>query len=256
MIRIFSTESDFERAQKAAHSLNVSVELCIERPSVHSGFYLWSHSGRLELGYEREVPSAYADMEALRARIRSGNKLHLSRSIGINKRAGLKVLDAMAGFGVDAMVMMGLGCEVQLYERSPIMCALLRDALDRFSSRHSLSDTSIVCGDVGVFLDALSGPPQFDVIYLDPMFPQRKKNALPNRRAQLLSRLVPEIETEQSVIRLIEVSRLHAGMRVVLKRRRTDPVALKPDWQVFARTVRYDVYRGVGEAEKLVGRMD
>jgi len=227
--------------------LNVSVELCSGRPSVNSGFYLWSHAGRLELGFEKEVPSAYTDLDAVHARIGSGKKLHLARSIGIDKYAELKVLDAMAGFGVDAMVMLGLGCQVQLIERSVIMCVLLHDTLDRFKLTHHIGDTSLDCGDVVAFLGALSGPPQFDVIYLDPMFPQRKKNALPNRRAQLLSRLVTRTESEQSVIHLVELSRQHAGMRVVLKRRRTDPVALKPDWQISARSVRYDVYRGVGE---------
>jgi len=248
MIIVFSTEGEIERARQAARILNVSVEICINRPSVNSGFYLWSHSGRLELGFEREAPCAYTNLEAVRTRINSGKKLHLARSIGINKRSGLKVLDAMAGFGVDAMVMLGLGCQLHLFERSPIMYVLLRDTLDRFNLTYKIGDTVLECGDGVAYLAGLSGPPQFDVIYLDPMFPQRKKNALPNRRAQLLSRLVTSTETERSVMRLIELSRQHAGMRVVLKRRRTDPVALKPDWQISARTVRYDVYRGVGDA--------
>ena len=227
--------------------LNVSVELCTDRPSVNSGFYIWAHSGRLELGFERELPSAFADLNAVHSRISSGKKLHLARSIGIGKRADLKVLDAMAGFGVDALVMIGLGCKVRLIERSPVMSVLLRDALDRFNATDHFDDTSVQCRDVVTFLGGLSGPAQFDVIYLDPMFPHRKKNALPNRRAQLLSRLVTSSESEEWVVRLVELSRRHAGMRVVLKRRRTDPVALKPDWQIRARTVRYDVYRGMGE---------
>ena len=247
MIRIFSTEDELKRAEEAAHHLQVPVEICAAKPSVKSGFFLWSHSGRLELGFESEAAVASADLDEVHARIKSGKKSHLSRSIGIDKHAELRVLDAMAGFGVDAMVMMGLGCKVQMVEQSPVMYALLRDALNRFSSTTNSSVTGMECRDVGGFIENLSAPSKFDVIYLDPMFAVRKKNALPNRRAQLLFRLVDHTESEQSLIRLIQLCQRNACMRVVLKRRRTDPVSLKPDWQIHARTVRFDVYRGLGE---------
>ncbi len=247
MIRIFSSEDDFQRAEQAAHLLKVPVEICEGKPLVESGFFLWSHSARLELGFESEGALASADLNEVDARIKSGKKSHLSRSIGIDKHGGLKVLDAMAGFGLDAMVMMGLGCEVQLVERSQVMHVLLRDALDRFSSTQSSSAAGVECGDVVKFIKNLTGPPKYDVIYLDPMFALRKKNALPNRRAQLLVRLVDSSVSEQSLVQLIKLSQRKASMRVVLKRRRTDPVALKPDWQIRARTVRFDVYRGLGE---------
>ncbi|MBV1906091.1 MAG: class I SAM-dependent methyltransferase [Pseudomonadales bacterium] len=260
MIRIFSTEAETERAGKAASKLGMSVDISCSRPSVDSGFFLWAHDGRLELGFEKESLTAYADLNAVRAKLKSGNKLHLARSLGIDKHPKLNILDAMAGFGMDAMVMLGMGARVQMLERSPVMFVLLCDALDRLGICES--EFSIQCTDAIEQLKLLSGEnseiaekahsvKRYDVIYLDPMFPGRNKKALPNRRAQLLARLLPFAENNQSELSLanvIAMARRFAVKRVVLKRRRTDPEVLKPDWKVVGRTIRYDVYRGLGGA--------
>ena len=83
-----------------------------------------------------------------------------------------------------------------------------------------------------------------DVIYLDPMFPGRRKKALPNKRMQYLNMLLGESEPFDAS--LLELARQRARNRVVLKRRLKDPELLAPDWALKGRSVRYDVYRGYG----------
>ena len=54
----------------------------------------------------------------------------IARAIGLKKRTP-SVLDATAGLGRDAMLLASLSCSVTAVERSPILGAMLRDALER-----------------------------------------------------------------------------------------------------------------------------
>src|SRR5690606_40499174 len=55
----------------------------------------------------------------------------VARAVGLKPGIYPKVLDATAGLGRDAFVLAALGCEVVMLERSPIIAALLEDALRR-----------------------------------------------------------------------------------------------------------------------------
>src|SRR5690606_23122611 len=55
----------------------------------------------------------------------------VARAVGLKPGIYPKVLDATAGLGRDAFVLAALGCEVVMLERSPIIAALLDDALAR-----------------------------------------------------------------------------------------------------------------------------
>src|SRR5690606_42075878 len=56
----------------------------------------------------------------------------VARAVGLQKtRAPLQVLDATAGLGQDAFVLASLGCQMALFERNPVIHALLADGLYR-----------------------------------------------------------------------------------------------------------------------------
>ena len=74
------------------------------------------------------------------------------------------------------------------------------------------------------------------------MFPERSSSALPRMSAQLLAQYVGP--PDDDLAGLIAQSRRAARQRVVVKRRRLDPVVASPDWQIVGRSVRFDVYRG------------
>ena len=57
-----------------------------------------------------------------------------------------------------------------------------------------------------------------------------------------LSALLADAEPFDPAV--IPLAQRCARSRVVLKRRLKDPVALKPDWTLKGRSVRYDVYQG------------
>ena len=80
-----------------------------------------------------------------------------------------------------------------------------------------------------------------DVAYLDPMFPARRKTALPGKEMQVLRDLA--WTDEASPAGLIAMARSAAIERVVIKRRAGDPALPAPSWQLRGRQVRFDVYR-------------
>ncbi len=81
---------------------------------------------------------------------------------------------------------------------------------------------------------------QWDIIYLDPMFPTRRKGALPKIDAQVLGLLQSDsdLDAEQLLSKALQI----AGKRVVMKRRLKDPKMLNPNQQLKGNKVRFDIY--------------
>jgi 16S rRNA (guanine1516-N2)-methyltransferase len=175
-----------------------------------------------------------------------GGEEALLKAVKGRKKGVHKVLDATAGFGADAFLLASRGMEVTMVERDPNLCLLLEDALERGRTISQLKETlgrlCLVPSDHLGFLRNLA-PNRFDVVSLDPMFPERKGAALPSKEMQALRQLVggssqPEEETE-----LLELA-LRAASRVVIKRPRKAPpfggrVARS---QMIGRSCRFDIY--------------
>lgn len=167
----------------------------------------------------------------------------LSKAVGIKGALRPRVLDATAGFGKDAYLLASQGCRVTLFERDPLVCALLRDGIARArgTSDPSLAETlarmALIEGD---FLSH-SADGEWDVVYLDPMFPESKKSARVKKDMfALQEHLGAADDGEQMWLRACEV----ACKRVVVKRSKSAPLisAAKPDIQYKGTSSRFDVY--------------
>ena len=176
------------------------------------------------------------NVDDVRRRLKQGRQLALAKACGV--RAQWSVLDAMAGLGLDGITLAALGCRVAMVERDPLLFAMLKDAVAESRRRLSVSDIETIAADVR---SMPIEPGRYDVVYLDPMFPLPAGSALPRKAAQLLARHVGQADDDLPA--LLQRLRGVAANRVVLKRRRHDPVVVPPDWQIDARTVRFDVYR-------------
>jgi len=176
------------------------------------------------------------NIDDVRRRLKQGKQLAVAKACGV--RAGWSVLDAMAGLGLDGITLAALGCRVTMVERDPLLLAMLEDAAAESRRRLEVGAIEIIAADVRS-LTIETG--RYDAIYLDPMFPLRTDSALPRKAAQLLARHVGPADDDLPAL----LQRLQglAANRVVLKRRRRDPVVATPDWQIDARSVRFDVYR-------------
>jgi len=174
----------------------------------------------------------------------------VARAVGLHKtRTPLHVLDATAGLGQDAFILAGLGCRLTLFERHPVIHALLQDGLARAA-------LNVECAPViarmdlrsGSSLDFLSqtktGEPKralADVIYLDPMFPHQDKTALVKKEMQVFRHLVGQ---DEDTPQLLQLALNAARCRVVVKRPRKAPAiaGATPTTRVEGKSSRYDIY--------------
>ena len=155
----------------------------------------------------------------MRRRRRGGHNRSLGRAVGAGKRSPLSVIDATAGLGKDSFVLADLGCEVVMLERAVAAFALLRDGLHR---ARSSGDPWLEAVSARLSLwrvDALewlaTHPRSADVVYLDPMFPVRKKSARTKKDMWLLNSMTgPDADQDGLLPAALDAAR----WRVVVKR--------------------------------------
>jgi 16S rRNA (guanine1516-N2)-methyltransferase len=172
------------------------------------------------------------------------------RAVGLRAGEALQVLDATAGMGGDAFVLASVGCRVTMLERVPALQALLADGLARARAADRGADPEfarvidrmlLVEADAVAHLSALAEADCPDVIYLDPMFPGRRKSAAVKKEMQVFHDLVGG---DGDADRLLEVALTRARRRVVVKRPRlADPLAgPAPDHVLAGVRNRFDLY--------------
>ncbi len=158
----------------------------------------------------------------------------------------LKLVDATAGFGQDAVMAQTLGCDVTALERSPEVARVLQDGLKRAAEdellRSKLKHIRVVQADALEWLEKLAPADAPDVIYIDPMFDKPKKSAKSPKEMQLLQALLPPVvpgEEEKLLELAIQVARQRAVVKRPLK---TRAVLRAPTHSFKGQSVRYDVY--------------
>ena len=169
----------------------------------------------------------------MRSRIKAGKKQLLARACGLGKHPGLSILDATAGLGRDGYTLCVLGARVTLCERHPLIVELLRDAAARAGAAIDIRHAEARA--------LLTGGGRWDVVYLDPMYPQKTRSALPGKEMQLLRELTGG---DADAGQLLEPALAAAGRRVVVKRPRHAPLLTQrqPSLQMHSNLARYDVY--------------
>ena len=168
----------------------------------------------------------------------------LARAVGIRPGVRPTVFDATAGLGADAFVLACLGCRVTMNERSPVIGALLADAIDRAMQHPEIAvifrdRIRLVIGDAGATLRALREAP--DTIYLDPMYPHGSNSALNSKEMRIIRAIVGD---DADGPHLLAQALLTAAKRVVVKRPKGAPLLgdQPPSHQVVMKNSRFDVY--------------
>ncbi|ATI03255.1 SAM-dependent methyltransferase [Cycloclasticus sp. PY97N] len=176
-----------------------------------------------------------------------GKNQPLAKACGLNKHPDWSILDATAGLGKDAFVLASLGAQVTLCERHPALYGLLADALDRATHDSSVADIAdrMKC----IYQDSITHLNTYqhinsklpDVIYLDPMYPERKKSAKIKKEMQVLQYLVAHNSNNNE---LLETALKTAMHRVVVKRPKSAAPLNEcfPSYTINSVNTRYDVY--------------
>ena len=243
--RVGVTFLDDEALKSRARELADELSLPFMDPG-EPGFdlHLVLTSGRLELrdGRNPRLGPVYVDFTPLDLRPYSRNlsrRQPLARAFGKKTRT---VADATAGYGQDALLLTLMGFHVTAIERSPVVAALARDGLQRFIEHTNTSLSGrlqLMTGDARALL--ASAVPRPDAVFLDPMFPpKRRRSAAVKKEMRLLRELVGD---DADAAELLDISRRIARDRVVVKRPDdAPPLAPGPSMSLKGKLVRYDVY--------------
>lgn len=179
-----------------------------------------------------------------RQRFGGGRRQAIGRAIGLKSDVKPTVIDATAGLGKDAFVLASLGCEVILVERNPIIFSLLADGVRRYVlSNNEIADRmSVIHSDSKTFLQNIQNHRKVDSIYLDPMYPHRRKSALVKKEMRILRQVVGD---DGDITNLLNIAVCCPVDRVVVKRPSTAPVIdanIQPNHAISTKNTRYDVY--------------
>lgn len=228
--------------EKLAASLNLPVEATLSKQ--YDFFLVHAKEGLTLIKTGKPPSSLNIDFTKgkLHYRRHKGGSELLIKAVGLSKNASLKILDATAGLGRDAFIMACHGGDITLLEKNALVASLLEDALLRlFQSQKedSALKLTLVKQDSVQYLSGLEALP--DVIYLDPMYPEKKKSAEVKKEMAFLQVLLPE---ETNTTRLFLLALEKARNRVVVKRpRHAAPLGNRePTYSLCGRGNRFDVY--------------
>ena len=207
-------------------------------------FELRQADGHLELvaAHHPNYGAIWADWTSaeMQRRIRGGRRQLLARAVGLHRERGLEILDATAGLGRDGFTLAALGARVTLAERNPTVASLLADARERALLDPATAEAAARTGIVHADARKLMGPPAgFDVVYLDPMYPERGKAALAKKELQLLRELTGGDPDADALL-----AAANARRRVVVKRPLAAPplAGRAPSLALRGTQARFDIY--------------
>ncbi len=183
---------------------------------------------------------------AHRQQFGGGRGQAIARAVGLKQGNTPSVLDITAGLARDAYILACMGCKVTLVEQSPVLYSLIDDGIRRGLTDQASVDVlknfmDLVNADSILYMEHMDKESRPDVIYIDPMYPERKKSALVKKDMQILQHLLAKDENAEL---LLKTALEYATKRVVVKR----PVhaetvgGIKPSTSISSKKTRYDVY--------------
>ena len=183
---------------------------------------------------------------AHRRQFGGGRSQAIARAVGLKKGNTPRVLDITAGLARDAYILAHLGCRVTLVEQSPVLYTLVEDGIQRglenpASAQVLENFVELANANSIEYMRQIDKKARPDVIYIDPMYPERKKSALVKKDMQILQHLLGEDENAPLLLRTALDT---AAGRVVVKRPvHAAPVSgIEPSTSISSKKTRYDVY--------------
>lgn len=238
-IPVVSLEGESPRRARAAAAA-LSSPLC--GPADAVGLHLVVGETDAWLAMSGSQVRIAFDSASMLHRRRGGQNELLGRAVGIKAGLQRSVWDATGGLGRDAFVLADLGCQVTLCERVPVLAWLLDEAINaaRVSGYDKVREAAAKM-TVQHYDSRLLHVPPDSILYLDPMFPERKKRAAVKKEAAMLQCLTDSEDDSES---LWDWAWHQPVERIVVKRPLRAPAlgSQKPSHTLAGKTVRFDVF--------------
>ena len=188
----------------------------------------------------------YGDFSQLIPRLKINN-LNGEMLIKAAKLKGMDhtpiAVDMTAGLGEDAFLLAGAGCKVIMFEQDKVIASLLEDAIKRGKEiveiKEVMERMTLIKGDSIEGVKSLDIIP--DIVYLDPMFPQRQKSGLIKKKFQIIHELEKPCSNGSD---LLNAAISTKAKKIIVKRpqKGENLVDIKPNYTISGKAIRYDVY--------------
>ena len=231
---------DMDFARRIA--LKFQTEVTSEIPDdKYAKYFLIDKSGVSFISGKQELKGDFLKMLP---RVTGGHLAHeilFKAAKPLKEKDNLKGVDCTAGLGEDSFLLAAYGYEMELFEHNPITAVLLNDALIRARQDARLKDIAkrmtLTEGDSKELLKKLNYKP--DLIYLDPMFPEKKKSAETKKKLQVLHQIEAVCSDEEE---LLAAAKLANPDKIVIKRPPEGAYlgGLTPSFSVTRKAVRFD----------------
>ena len=157
----------------------------------------------------------------------------------------LQILDTTAGLGRDMITLASRGHSIVAIEKDPYIYLLLLDAIKRAkqidSLKHTAENITLLNTNSAEYI--LATDKKFDSVYIDPMFPERKKSAKVKQNMQIMHKIAFDDDTINAQL-LDNAVTTKLAKKIVVKR----PInagylsTKKPSAQIKGKTNRFDIY--------------
>ena len=226
-------------AEQSEYCANVDCEVDLVLNHTSAGIELtWNKENQKPLSFHIDIHKVIKQLRTFPAPKQGA----FNQALGKKTRS---VIDATGGWGGDTLLMCIQGYQVTIIERNPVMALLLEDAMARLSRTGWAHDNDVfipkVINQNAIDYFKASNDLNVDCVYLDPMFPpKKKKSAAVNKQMQLLQWLVGADHDASQL--LASVATCGAKRAAVKRPDYAKPLYAKPSTQFSSKLVHYDVY--------------
>lgn len=162
----------------------------------------------------------------------------LIKAMGYSK--GIRnVIDLTMGLAIDSVFLAQNGFSVVSTERQPLLYLLACEA-QKLSKRKDVQSIQFVLSSAQDYLKRTEVK-ENTAVYFDPMFPHKKKSALPRQEMVFFRDLVG---TDEDSIETLQIALSKNFERVVVKRPiKAEPLIEKVSYSIETKLMRFDVYK-------------
>lgn len=229
-----------DKVEKISSELNANI---LTKSPVNKAFFLYRENG-LNF-FSNSIHSKPLHIDFLKGSMgwrlkRSDHETLLKKALGKNS-ISLNIFDGTAGLLSDALIFLALGHKVIACEQSMVLFLLVRDAVER--SKEELPFLKNLKLFHGNSLKCYQDQKDIDVIYLDPMYPEPKKNILRSGNIALIKKIL-EIEKIQDVgDEIFYKFQEYEFKKIILKRPiKANLLDEQLNYQIKGKSTRFDIY--------------
>ncbi|MXZ80591.1 MAG: hypothetical protein F4Z15_04330 [Gammaproteobacteria bacterium] len=237
-ITVVSDTAGMDYARFLAEILGAPVffESQASRGRIHSRYLLRVSGSRLQLEFPADNRKPIVPKIVPGRTARGADPL--LRAIG--RKFGT-VIDMTGGWCVDASRIAVSGCSTIAFECNPLVYVLCRHAIGRCRIPAIHKRLTLRLGDSAQMMRAEHI--DADVVYMDPMYPPRQRDAASPKGIALLREIVDNGGVDLSSGAMLDAAMSRAGRRIVVKRPHHAPAIREGKvGEIRSKQVRYDIY--------------